>query len=95
MPPANPGAPLFARARSYAHAPPIHPHSRHAVCCAGAGSGPFLPSNLRAYGRQACGRMGAANVQEKGVSYAEQGTFSLASWPFSLKLLWAPLVRTP
>jgi hypothetical protein len=30
--------------------------------------------------------------QEKGVSYAEQGTFSLASWPFSLKLIWAPLV---
>ena len=26
------------------------------------------------------------------VSYADQGTFSLAFWPFSLKLLWAPLV---
>eukprot|EP00240_Pyramimonas_obovata_P001766 CAMPEP_0118931294 /NCGR_PEP_ID=MMETSP1169-20130426/7681_1 /TAXON_ID=36882 /ORGANISM="Pyramimonas obovata, Strain CCMP722" /LENGTH=519 /DNA_ID=CAMNT_0006873775 /DNA_START=81 /DNA_END=1637 /DNA_ORIENTATION=- len=31
-------------------------------------------------------------LQEKGVSYAEQGTFSLASWPFSLKVLWAPIV---
>ncbi|RNA14150.1 acetyl-coenzyme A transporter 1 [Brachionus plicatilis] len=26
------------------------------------------------------------------VSYADQGTFSFAFWPFSLKLLWAPLV---
>lgn len=26
------------------------------------------------------------------VSYAEQGTFSFAFWPFSLKLLWAPVV---
>lgn len=26
------------------------------------------------------------------VSYADQGTFSLAFWPFCLKLLWAPLV---
>jgi PAT family acetyl-CoA transporter-like MFS transporter 1 len=26
------------------------------------------------------------------VSYADQGTFSLAFWPFSLKLLWAPIV---
>lgn len=34
----------------------------------------------------------ATQWQEKGVSYAEQGTFSLASWPFSLKLIWAPLV---
>lgn len=31
-------------------------------------------------------------LQEKGASYAEQGTFSLASWPFSLKVLWAPIV---
>lgn len=31
-------------------------------------------------------------LQEKGASYADQGTFSLASWPFSLKILWAPLV---
>ena len=28
----------------------------------------------------------------QGVSASVQGTFSLASWPFSLKLLWAPLV---
>lgn len=26
------------------------------------------------------------------VSYANQALFSLASWPFSLKLLWAPIV---
>jgi hypothetical protein len=26
------------------------------------------------------------------VSYADQGTFSFAFWPFSLKLLWAPIV---
>ncbi|CAF0796738.1 unnamed protein product [Brachionus calyciflorus] len=26
------------------------------------------------------------------VSYADQGTFSFAFWPFSLKLLWAPLI---
>ncbi|RHY63415.1 hypothetical protein DYB38_007442 [Aphanomyces astaci] len=26
------------------------------------------------------------------VGYAEQATFSLVSWPFSLKLLWAPIV---
>ena len=25
-------------------------------------------------------------------SYADQGTFSLAAWPYSLKLLWAPIV---
>ncbi|KAK3272364.1 hypothetical protein CYMTET_19340, partial [Cymbomonas tetramitiformis] len=31
-------------------------------------------------------------LQEKGASFADQGTFSLASWPFSLKILWAPLV---
>lgn len=31
-------------------------------------------------------------LQEKGASYAEQGVFSLASWPFSLKILWAPIV---
>ncbi len=31
-------------------------------------------------------------MQNKGVSDAEQGKFSFASWPFSLKLLWAPLV---
>jgi hypothetical protein len=26
------------------------------------------------------------------VSYANQGTFSFAFWPFSFKLLWAPIV---
>lgn len=27
-----------------------------------------------------------------GVSYAQQATLSLANWPFSMKLLWAPIV---
>jgi len=31
-------------------------------------------------------------LKEKNVSYQELGTFSLTSWPFSLKLLWAPFV---
>ena len=31
-------------------------------------------------------------MQAKGVSMAEQAQFSTVSWPFSLKLLWAPLV---
>ena len=31
-------------------------------------------------------------LKERGASFAELGTFSLQSWPFSLKLLWAPLV---
>ena len=31
-------------------------------------------------------------LQERGASYADQGAFSLASWPFSLKVLWAPIV---
>ena len=26
------------------------------------------------------------------VSYKEQAVFALCSWPFSLKLLWAPIV---
>lgn len=26
------------------------------------------------------------------VSYADQGTFSFAFWPFSIKLLWAPII---
>ena len=26
------------------------------------------------------------------VDYSQQGTFSFANWPFSVKLLWAPLV---
>ncbi len=31
-------------------------------------------------------------LSSRGVSYASQGTFSLAGWPFSIKLLWAPIV---
>jgi PAT family acetyl-CoA transporter-like MFS transporter 1 len=31
-------------------------------------------------------------LAEKGTSYAEQAQFSFVSWPFSLKLLWAPIV---
>lgn len=31
-------------------------------------------------------------IQERNVTYSEQAKFSLAGWPFSLKLLWAPLV---
>jgi PAT family acetyl-CoA transporter-like MFS transporter 1 len=26
------------------------------------------------------------------VSYSDQGTFSFALWPFSIRLLWAPIV---
>ena len=28
----------------------------------------------------------------RNTSYADQGTFSFAGWPFSMKLLWAPIV---
>ncbi|CAF0971281.1 unnamed protein product [Brachionus calyciflorus] len=31
-------------------------------------------------------------LTSRKVSYADQGTFSFAFWPFSLKLLWAPIV---
>lgn len=31
-------------------------------------------------------------MQQKGVSYKEQALFSFVFWPFSLKLLWAPIV---
>ena len=31
-------------------------------------------------------------LAEKGTSYSEQAQFSFVSWPFSLKLLWAPIV---
>ncbi len=31
-------------------------------------------------------------LSSKKASYADQGTFSLATWPFSMKLLWAPIV---
>lgn len=31
-------------------------------------------------------------LSSRHVSYSDQGTFSFAFWPFSLKLLWAPIV---
>ena len=31
-------------------------------------------------------------LSSRKVSYADQGTFSFANWPWSMKLLWAPLV---
>lgn len=31
-------------------------------------------------------------LQQKGVSYKDQALFSFVFWPFSLKLLWAPIV---
>ena len=31
-------------------------------------------------------------LSSRNVSYSDQAWFSLASWPFSMKLLWAPLV---
>ena len=31
-------------------------------------------------------------LTSRSVSYADQGTFSFAVWPFSIKLLWAPIV---
>ncbi|XP_044727688.1 acetyl-coenzyme A transporter 1 [Chrysoperla carnea] len=31
-------------------------------------------------------------LQNRGVSYKQQAEFSFVNWPFSLKLLWAPLV---
>lgn len=31
-------------------------------------------------------------LSERGVSYTTQSVFSLVSWPFSIKLLWAPIV---
>ena len=31
-------------------------------------------------------------LQESGATYTDQSIFSLVSWPFSLKLLWAPVV---
>ena len=31
-------------------------------------------------------------LQERGVSYTQLGMFAVVSWPFGLKLLWAPLV---
>lgn len=31
-------------------------------------------------------------LSSRAVSYSEQGTFSFSGWPFSLKLLWAPIV---
>jgi PAT family acetyl-CoA transporter-like MFS transporter 1 len=31
-------------------------------------------------------------LSAKGASFSDQALFSLASWPYSLKLLWAPIV---
>ncbi|KAG0718846.1 Acetyl-coenzyme A transporter 1 [Chionoecetes opilio] len=31
-------------------------------------------------------------LQNRHITYKEQATFSLSYWPFSIKLLWAPLV---
>lgn len=31
-------------------------------------------------------------LQNRGISYTQQAEFSFAYWPFSLKLLWAPIV---
>lgn len=31
-------------------------------------------------------------IQTYGASWSQQATFSFAFWPFSLKLLWAPIV---
>lgn len=31
-------------------------------------------------------------LQNRGVSYKQQAEFSFVNWPFSLKLLWAPIV---
>ena len=31
-------------------------------------------------------------LSSRKVSYADQGMFSFAFWPFSLKLIWAPIV---
>ncbi|RWS28600.1 acetyl-coenzyme A transporter 1-like protein [Leptotrombidium deliense] len=31
-------------------------------------------------------------LQNRHVSYAQQATFSFVNWPFSIKLLWAPIV---
>lgn len=33
-------------------------------------------------------------LQNKNISYKEQAMFSFAHWPFSMKLLWAPIVDT-
>lgn len=31
-------------------------------------------------------------LSTRNVSYSDQGTFSFALWPFSIRLLWAPIV---
>ena len=31
-------------------------------------------------------------LQERGISYTDQSKFSFASYPFSMKILWAPIV---
>jgi hypothetical protein len=31
-------------------------------------------------------------LSSRGISYADQGTLSFASWPYAVKILWAPFV---
>jgi PAT family acetyl-CoA transporter-like MFS transporter 1 len=31
-------------------------------------------------------------LQNRGVSYKQQAEYSFVNWPFSIKLLWAPIV---
>ena len=38
------------------------------------------------------GAVSLSLASQKGVTMDQQGMFSLVSWPFSLKLLWAPIV---
>lgn len=33
-------------------------------------------------------------LQSRKLAYKDQATFSLVVWPFSMKLLWAPIVDT-
>eukprot|EP00928_Gymnodinium_smaydae_P054383 TRINITY_DN38167_c0_g1_i1.p1 TRINITY_DN38167_c0_g1~~TRINITY_DN38167_c0_g1_i1.p1 ORF type:complete len:445 (+),score=31.24 TRINITY_DN38167_c0_g1_i1:63-1397(+) len=40
------------------------------------------------------GRVIPMILKERGASFSEVGMYSLQSWPFSLKLFWAPLVDT-
>ena len=34
-------------------------------------------------------------LTNRNVSYKQQAEFSFAFWPFSVKLLWAPIGETP
>ena len=38
------------------------------------------------------GAVSLSLASQKGITMDQQGMFSLVSWPFSLKLLWAPIV---